>query len=84
MFSSSRVLASLSLAVLVIGCCLAAQAGVTVIASVPGAAVTGKAESADRILLGQSAVPLYGPWKFTVGDSPVDPATHRPVGGSGI
>lgn len=31
-----------------------------------------------RIVLGQSAVPLYGPWKFTVGDSPVDPATHQP------
>ncbi|HWE84423.1 MAG TPA: PP2C family protein-serine/threonine phosphatase [Terracidiphilus sp.] len=32
-----------------------------------------------RIVLGQSAVPLYGPWKFTVGDSPVDPVTHQPA-----
>ncbi|MGB6191740.1 MAG: PP2C family protein-serine/threonine phosphatase [Terracidiphilus sp.] len=31
------------------------------------------------IKLGQSAVPLYGPWKFTVGDSPVDPTTHAPL-----
>ena len=23
--------------------------------------------------------PLYGPWKFTVGDSPIDPATHTPL-----
>ncbi len=37
---------------------------------------------ADRIAhvtLGQSAVPLYGPWKFTVGDSPIDPKTGRPL-----
>src|SRR5271156_5688017 len=32
-----------------------------------------------HITLGQSVVPLYGPWKFTVGDSPVDSATHLPV-----
>ncbi len=29
------------------------------------------------VTLGQSAVPLYGPWKFTIGDSPVDPKTNR-------
>lgn len=27
------------------------------------------------INLGQAAVPLYGPWKFSIGDSPVDPKT---------
>ncbi len=27
-----------------------------------------------RITLGQSVVPLYGPWKFTLGDSPLDPS----------
>jgi hypothetical protein len=32
-----------------------------------------------HITLGQSAVPLYGPWKFTVGDSPVDPKTGKPL-----
>ena len=32
-----------------------------------------------EISLGQSVVPLYGPWKFTVGDSPVDPVTHGPL-----
>ncbi|MGF7183719.1 PP2C family protein-serine/threonine phosphatase [Tunturiibacter psychrotolerans] len=32
---------------------------------------------AVQITLGESAVPLYGPWKFTVGDSPVDPATGQ-------
>ena len=31
------------------------------------------------VRLGQSAVPLYGPWKFTVGDSPIDPATKQPL-----
>ena len=29
-----------------------------------------------EISLGQSAVPLYAPWKFTIGDSPIDPATN--------
>lgn len=30
-----------------------------------------------EITLGQSAVPLYGPWKFQVGDSPMDPKTGK-------
>jgi len=32
-----------------------------------------------NITLGQAAVPLYGPWKFTVGDSPLDPKTSKPL-----
>jgi Stage II sporulation protein E (SpoIIE) len=32
-----------------------------------------------RVTLGQAAVPLFGPWKFTVGDSPVDPKTGKPL-----
>ncbi len=32
-----------------------------------------------EIALGQSVFPLYGPWKFTVGDSPTDSATHKPL-----
>ena len=32
-----------------------------------------------EIRLGQSAVPLYGPWKFTVGDSPINPKTGQPL-----
>ena len=32
-----------------------------------------------QITLGPSVAPLYGPWKFTVGDSPIDPATHAPL-----
>src|SRR3984957_21084796 len=31
------------------------------------------------IRLGQSMVPLYGPWKFPIGDSPIDPATNQPL-----
>jgi hypothetical protein len=34
---------------------------------------------AAPIMLGQSVVPLYGPWKFQIGDSPVDPVTHAPL-----
>jgi hypothetical protein len=29
------------------------------------------------VTIGQSAARLYGPWKFTIGDSPLDPATHQ-------
>jgi hypothetical protein len=29
--------------------------------------------------LGQSVYPLNGPYKFTIGDSPIDPATHQPL-----
>src|SRR5208282_3461114 len=31
---------------------------------------------ATPITLGQSMVPLYGPWKFQIGDSPVNPVTN--------
>lgn len=36
-------------------------------------------ENAAHITLGQSLAPLYGPWKFQVGDSPLNPATHTPL-----
>src|SRR5271163_2329388 len=32
-----------------------------------------------HVTLGQSAVPLFGPWKFTVGDSQVDAKTGKPL-----
>jgi hypothetical protein len=31
------------------------------------------------ITLGQSVVPLYGPWKFQIGDSPINPVTSAPL-----
>ncbi len=31
------------------------------------------------LTLGHSMLPLYGPWKFQVGDSPLDPVTHQPL-----
>jgi len=33
----------------------------------------------SQIQLGDSVVPLYGPWRFTVGDSPTDAATGKPL-----
>ena len=33
----------------------------------------------ERITVGHSTVPLYGPWKFHLGDSPLDPVTHAPL-----
>ncbi len=41
----------------------------------PAAADHGNVE----IALGKSAVPLTGPWKFHVGDSPQDPLTRAPL-----
>jgi serine phosphatase RsbU (regulator of sigma subunit) len=38
-----------------------------------------QSQSAEHVTLGQSAVPLFGPWKFTVGDSPIDPKTGQPL-----
>ena len=35
--------------------------------------------AAVPITLGQSVVPLYGPWKFQIGDSPVNPVTNAPL-----
>ena len=32
-----------------------------------------------RITLGQAAFPLNGPWKFSVGDSPLDPSNGEPL-----
>ena len=40
---------------------------------------TAQHRQTTHITLGQSVVPLYGPWKFSVGDSPLDPATGGPL-----
>jgi hypothetical protein len=50
---------------------LACGIGATAQSGDPGAAMP--------LALGQSIVPLYGPWKFQVGDSPIDPATNQPL-----
>jgi hypothetical protein len=44
----------------------------------PATADSGS-DSIAHVILGQSTVPLYGPWKFTVGDSPIDPKTGQPL-----
>jgi len=56
------------------GCSLSAQARAPQI-GIPAA----KSQPTDRIVLGNAVQPLYGPWKFTVGDSPIDPATGKPA-----
>ena len=38
-----------------------------------------QSQSTAHVTLGQAAMPLYGPWKFTVGDSPMDPKTGKPL-----
>jgi len=38
-----------------------------------------QAGSAMHVNIGESVIALYGPWKFQVGDSPLDPVTHAPL-----
>jgi hypothetical protein len=66
---------TLLLPVLVIICCFSSRAR----AQQLDANASSSARPAEHIVLGRSAVPLYGPWKFTVGDSPIDPVTHQPL-----
>jgi serine phosphatase RsbU (regulator of sigma subunit) len=33
----------------------------------------------EHIIIGNSTAPLYGPWKFHIGDSPIDPTNHSPL-----
>lgn len=42
-------------------------------------AATAQSNDNISVSIGQSVVPLNGPWKFHVGDSPIDPSTHRPL-----
>jgi hypothetical protein len=35
--------------------------------------------SAATISFGQATAPLYGPWRFTIGDSPIDAKTGEPL-----
>jgi Stage II sporulation protein E (SpoIIE) len=68
----SVALPFLTTAVFVCGTLAAAQ-------PTPPSSLPAGAQSAAHVTLGQSAVPLYGPWKFTVGDSPIDPRNGQPL-----
>jgi len=59
---------------ILLGCWVGMQAQ-----AAPGAPSSSHLDNTAKITLGQSAAPLYGPWKFTVGDSPIDPVTHQPL-----
>lgn len=37
------------------------------------------ADCIESITFGQTILPLNGPWRFSTGDSPQDPATHQPL-----
>lgn len=39
----------------------------------------GRPTSSTQITLGHNVVALNGPWKFHIGDSPLDPVTHAPL-----
>jgi len=53
---------------------LAMLAGVSAASAQPTDST--RATAIAQVTIGQSVAPLYGPWKFHVGDSPLDPATH--------
>lgn len=53
--------------------------GLWAVAQSSGTAPAASAIPGAAITLGQSLVPLYGPWKFHIGDSPADPATGGPL-----
>ena len=42
-------------------------------------AQTDQPQTPTHVTLGRSDVRLYGPWKFTLGDSPIDPSTNAPL-----
>ena len=42
-------------------------------------AAPAQAGPIEHIVIGDSTAPLYGPWKFHVGDSPIDPINHSPL-----
>ncbi|MGB6194720.1 MAG: hypothetical protein WBF42_19805, partial [Terracidiphilus sp.] len=45
----------------------------------PAQAASGGGEAGAQIVFGDAEAPLYGPWRFRTGDSPVDAATGVPV-----
>jgi hypothetical protein len=51
--------------------------GIFVVAQNPTVAHSAADLQSPSITLGQSSLPLTGPWKFQTGDSPLDPATHK-------
>ena len=58
---------------------LSVRAMAQTLPTAPPAARVDAPNGAVHINLGQSAVSLYGPWKFSAGDSPVDPKTSQPL-----
>lgn len=57
-----------------------AASGLAQAPDAPGvAAPVDAGKSAAELRIGQAAFPLNKPWKFTVGDSPTDPATGQPL-----
>ena len=69
-----RQLRNLLLILASLGCCAWASAQTP-----PAQWPLSPPATTTTVTLGQSAVTLYGPWKFTVGDSPLDPVTHQPL-----
>jgi serine phosphatase RsbU (regulator of sigma subunit) len=48
-------------------------------AAPPAPTNTAPSATATAIRLGDSVAPLNGPWKFQIGDSPIDPKTGQPL-----
>jgi hypothetical protein len=58
---------------------LALAVRVSFAAPAPSQSAAQTPQDSVHITLGRAAVSLYGPWKFTTGDSPLDPKTGQPL-----
>jgi hypothetical protein len=61
--------------------CSAFILAISLAATVAQASTSARANdnSVTQIRIGQSVFELHGPWKFTIGDSPLDPKTGQPL-----
>jgi hypothetical protein len=58
---------------------LAVCLGISVFAPAQSSSTTAAAPVSAQVRIGDSMAVLNGPWKFTIGDSPIDPKTNIPL-----
>jgi hypothetical protein len=66
------------------GCALLTIIGVSIVSwaqavTAPIRSAIATTSAPAQVVFGDSETPLYGPWKFHIGDSPVDPASGVPL-----
>ena len=53
--------------------------GISVCAQAQPPAAPVQSQVSAQVRIGDSMAVLNGPWKFTIGDSPIDPKTNTPL-----